>query len=34
MYERFACGVVPHDGTDFVPFGDRMAAVPVSCLWA
>ena len=32
--ERFAYGVVLHDSADFVPFGDRMAAVPVSCLWA
>ena len=32
--ERFAYGVVLHDGADFVPFGDKLAAVPVSCLWA
>ena len=32
--ERFAYGVVLHDSTDFVPFGDRLAAVPLSCLWA
>ncbi len=31
--ERFGYGVVLHDSADFVPFGDRMAAVPVSCLW-
>ena len=32
--ERFAYGAVLHDSAEFVPFGDRMAAVPVSCLWA
>ena len=32
--ERFACGVVLHDSADFVPVGDNMAAMPVSCLWA
>ncbi|MYH58119.1 MAG: DUF4143 domain-containing protein [Boseongicola sp. SB0675_bin_26] len=30
---RFACGVVLHDGTDVVPFGERLAAVPMSALW-
>ena len=29
--ERFAHGVVLYDNTDFVPFGDRLAAVPLSC---
>lgn len=32
--ERFACGVVLHDSADMVPFGERLAAAPVSCLWA
>ena len=32
--ERFACGVVLYDSLDFVPFGDKLAAVPLSCLWA
>ena len=32
--ERFACGVVLYDSADFVPFGDKLAAVPLSCLWA
>ena len=32
--ERFACGVVLYDGAEFVPFGNRLAAVPLSCLWA
>ena len=32
--ERFANGIVLYDSTDFVPFGDRLAAVPMSCLWA
>ena len=31
--KRFGYGVVLHDSADFVPFGDRMAAVPVSYLW-
>lgn len=32
--ERFAHGIVLYDSTDFVPFGGRLAAVPLSCLWA
>lgn len=32
--ERFASGVVLYDSADFVPFGDKLAAVPLSCLWA
>ena len=32
--DRFAFGVVLYDGTDVVPFGDRLAAAPVSGLWA
>ena len=32
--ERFACGVVLYDSADFVPFDDKLAAVPLSCLWA
>ena len=31
--ERFAYGVVLHDSADFVPFGDRLVAAPLSCLW-
>ena len=31
--ERFSHGVVLYDGTELVPFGDRMMAAPVSCLW-
>ena len=31
--ERFAYGVVLYDSKDLVPFGDRMAAVPLSRLW-
>jgi hypothetical protein len=31
--ERFAYGVVLYDSSDCVPFGDRLAAAPVSCLW-
>ena len=31
--DRFAFGVVLYDSTDVVPFDDRLAAVPLSCLW-
>ena len=31
--ERFAHGVVLYDSHDFVPFGDKLAAAPLSCLW-
>lgn len=30
---RFSHGVVLYDGTELVPFGDRMVAAPLSCLW-
>jgi len=30
---RFKSGVVLHTGADTLPFGDRMAAVPVAGLW-
>lgn len=32
--DRFAFGVVLYDSKDVVPFGDRLAAAPLSCLWA
>ena len=32
--ERFAYGVVLYDSADVVPFGDRLSAVPLSCLWS
>jgi uncharacterized protein len=32
--DRFAYGVVLYDSTDMVPFGQRLAAVPLSCLWS
>ncbi len=32
--DRFAYGVVLYDSTDFVPFGDKLAAAPLSCLWS
>ena len=32
--DRFAYGVVLYDSTDLVPFGDRLAAAPLSCLWS
>ena len=31
--DRFAFGVVLYDSKDVVPFGDRLAAAPLSCLW-
>jgi predicted AAA+ superfamily ATPase len=31
--ERFAYGVVLYDSTDLIPFGDKLTAVPLSCLW-
>ena len=31
--KRFAFGVVLYDSTDLVPFGDRVAAAPLSSLW-
>ena len=31
---RFAYGTVLYDGVYFVPFGDRLAAAPLSRLWA
>ncbi len=31
--DRFAFGTVLYDSTDVVQFGDRLAAVPLSCLW-
>lgn len=31
--DRFAYGVVLYDSADLVPFGDRLAAVPLSVLW-
>ncbi|MDI7776591.1 ATP-binding protein [Asticcacaulis sp. EMRT-3] len=31
--DKFAYGIVLYDGTDLVPFGDRLAAAPLSCLW-
>jgi predicted AAA+ superfamily ATPase len=31
--ERFVYGVVLYDSTDLVPFGDKLAAAPLSSLW-
>ena len=31
---RFAMGVVLHDGGTVVPFGDRLFAAPIACLWS
>jgi len=27
-------GVVLYDGPNIVPFGDRLFAAPISCLWS
>ena len=32
--DRFAFGVVLYDSTDLVPFGDKLAAAPLSSLWS
>ena len=31
--DRFAFGAVLYDGEEVLPFGENLAAVPVSCLW-
>jgi uncharacterized protein len=31
--DRFAFGAMLYDSADVVPFGDRLAAAPLSCLW-
>lgn len=31
--QRFGFGAVLYDGDTIVPFGDRLAAIPISCLW-
>ena len=31
--DKFKLGVVLYDGGRLVPFGDRLLAAPVSCLW-
>ena len=30
---KFAYGVVLYDGDTVVPFGSKLAAAPLSCLW-
>jgi hypothetical protein len=32
--DRFTFGVVLYDSTDVVEDDDRLAAAPLSCLWA
>ena len=32
--DRFRAGVLPHTGNKILPFGDRLAALPLSALWA
>lgn len=31
--DRFAAGIVLYDGESLVPFGERLFAMPVRCLW-
>ncbi|MHC8509539.1 MAG: ATP-binding protein [Rhodospirillales bacterium] len=31
--DKFAYGVVLYDGTDVIPFGEKLAAAPLSVLW-
>ena len=31
--DDFKLGVVLYDGITTVPFGDRLLAAPISCLW-
>jgi uncharacterized protein len=31
--DKFAFGTVLYDNTDVVPFGEKLAAAPLSCLW-
>lgn len=31
--DKFSYGVVLYDSPNFVPFGDKLAAAPLSCLW-
>ncbi len=31
--DKFAFGVVLYDSGDLIPFGDKLAAAPLSCLW-
>lgn len=31
--EKFAFGIVLYDSADVVPFGEKFAAAPLSCLW-
>lgn len=32
--DKFAFGTVLYDSSEIVPFGERLAAVPISCLWS
>ncbi|WP_419906531.1 ATP-binding protein [Hoeflea sp.] len=32
--DRFAFGAILYDGKEVVPFGEKLAAVPISCLWS
>jgi predicted AAA+ superfamily ATPase len=32
--EKFALGVVLYDADEIITFGNKLAAVPISCLWS
>ena len=32
--DKFAFGAVLYDSANCIPFGDKLAAVPISCLWS
>lgn len=32
--DKFAFGAVLYDSASHIPFGDKLAAVPISCLWS
>jgi hypothetical protein len=32
--DAFRCGIILYDGDQLVPFGERLYAAPVSCLWS
>jgi len=31
--DDFVCGIVLYSGSEIIPFGDKLFAVPISCLW-
>ncbi len=32
--DDFICGIILYNGRDIVPFGNKLFAVPISCLWS